>query len=112
MLGSRYDLLRTHSSMRGSARPPASHTVHQSEPAGGQYALDPGGQFIQNLSSYLGRGFELSIKFEGLDPTGSFKHRGMTAEVSEVLGTAPRPLFAPRPATLLPQPLPALPGWD
>jgi len=38
------------------------------------------------LSSQLGRGFELFIKYEGLNPTGSFKDRGMTAAVSEALG--------------------------
>ncbi len=36
----------------------------------------------------LGRelGCELLVKFEGLNPTGSFKDRGMTAAVSEALG--------------------------
>jgi len=36
----------------------------------------------------LGRelGIELFIKFEGLNPTGSFKDRGMTAAISEALG--------------------------
>ncbi len=31
-------------------------------------------------------GCELSIKFEGLNPTGSFKDRGMTAAISEAVG--------------------------
>ncbi len=39
-----------------------------------------------NLSRHLGGGFELFVKFEGLNPTGSFKDRGMTAAVSEALG--------------------------
>ncbi|MDQ2691284.1 MAG: threonine synthase [Chloroflexota bacterium] len=39
-----------------------------------------------NLSRALGGGFELFIKYEGLNPTGSFKDRGMTAAVSEALG--------------------------
>lgn len=39
-----------------------------------------------NLSRRLGGGFELFIKYEGLNPTGSFKDRGMTAAVSEALG--------------------------
>ena len=39
-----------------------------------------------NLSGQLGGGFELFIKYEGLNPTGSFKDRGMTAAVSEALG--------------------------
>jgi threonine synthase len=39
-----------------------------------------------HLSRQLGGGFELFIKYEGLNPTGSFKDRGMTAAVSEALG--------------------------
>jgi threonine synthase len=38
------------------------------------------------LCRVLGGGFELFIKYEGLNPTGSFKDRGMTAAVSEALG--------------------------
>jgi threonine synthase len=38
------------------------------------------------LAEELGGGFELLVKFEGLNPTGSFKDRGMTAAVSEALG--------------------------
>ena len=38
------------------------------------------------LCRQLGGGFELFIKYEGLNPTGSFKDRGMTAAVSEALG--------------------------
>jgi threonine synthase len=39
-----------------------------------------------HLAKELGGGFELFVKFEGLNPTGSFKDRGMTAAVSEALG--------------------------
>ncbi|MBK9924141.1 MAG: threonine synthase [Anaerolineales bacterium] len=39
-----------------------------------------------SLSRQLGGGFELFIKYEGLNPTGSFKDRGMTAAISEALG--------------------------
>jgi threonine synthase len=39
-----------------------------------------------NLARQLGGEFELFIKYEGLNPTGSFKDRGMTAAVSEALG--------------------------
>ena len=38
------------------------------------------------LARHLGSGFELFIKYEGLNPTGSFKDRGMTASVGEALG--------------------------
>lgn len=38
------------------------------------------------LAKHLGGGFELLVKFEGLNPTGSFKDRGMTAAVSEAFG--------------------------
>ncbi len=39
-----------------------------------------------SLARQLGAGFELFIKYEGLNPTGSFKDRGMTAAVSEAVG--------------------------
>lgn len=39
-----------------------------------------------NLARHLGGGFDLWIKYEGLNPTGSFKDRGMTAAISEALG--------------------------
>ena len=39
-----------------------------------------------NLVRELGGGFDLWIKYEGLNPTGSFKDRGMTAAISEALG--------------------------
>jgi threonine synthase len=41
---------------------------------------------VENLARRLGGGFELFVKFEGLNPTGSFKDRGMTAAVSEAFG--------------------------
>ncbi len=40
----------------------------------------------QRLASSMGGGFDLYIKYEGLNPTGSFKDRGMTAAISEALG--------------------------
>jgi len=39
-----------------------------------------------NVTRQLGGGFEIFIKYEGLNPTGSFKDRGMTAAVSEAVG--------------------------
>ncbi|MHC1782906.1 MAG: threonine synthase [Anaerolineaceae bacterium] len=41
---------------------------------------------VPRLAEELGGGFNLSVKFEGVNPTGSFKDRGMTAAVSEALG--------------------------
>ncbi len=38
------------------------------------------------LASAMGGGFDLWVKYEGLNPTGSFKDRGMTAAISEALG--------------------------
>ncbi|UCH12766.1 MAG: threonine synthase [Candidatus Omnitrophota bacterium] len=37
------------------------------------------------LSQILGKGFEIYLKFEGLNPTGSFKDRGMTVAVSKAV---------------------------
>ena len=41
---------------------------------------------MPGLSKSLGGGFELWVKFEGLNPTGSFKDRGMTIAVGEAAG--------------------------
>jgi len=41
---------------------------------------------VPALARELGGGFELWVKYEGLNPTGSFKDRGMTAAISEALG--------------------------
>lgn len=41
---------------------------------------------VPRLAAELGGGFELYVKYEGLNPTGSFKDRGMTAAVSEAVG--------------------------
>jgi threonine synthase len=38
------------------------------------------------LAQELGGGFELWVKFEGMNPTGSFKDRGMTVAISEAHG--------------------------
>jgi len=37
------------------------------------------------LSQLLGKGFEVYLKYEGLNPTGSFKDRGMTMAVSKAI---------------------------
>ncbi len=42
------------------------------------------------LAEQLGGGFELYIKYEGLNPTGSFKDRGMTAAISAAVGQGAR----------------------
>src|SRR5574340_930431 len=41
---------------------------------------------MPRLAEELGGGFELWVKFEGLNPTGSFKDRGMTVAISEAVG--------------------------
>jgi threonine synthase len=41
---------------------------------------------LPRLAAELGGDFELFAKFEGLNPTGSFKDRGMTAAISEAKG--------------------------
>lgn len=41
---------------------------------------------LPRLAEELGGGFELWAKFEGLNPTGSFKDRGMTVAISEAHG--------------------------
>ncbi len=41
--------------------------------------------YSSNLSEKLGKGYEVYLKFEGANPTGSFKDRGMTVAVSKAL---------------------------
>lgn len=41
---------------------------------------------MPKLAETLGGGFELFVKFEGMNPTGSFKDRGMTVAISEAYG--------------------------
>jgi threonine synthase len=41
---------------------------------------------MPRLADELGGGFELFVKFEGMNPTGSFKDRGMTVAISEAVG--------------------------
>jgi len=38
-----------------------------------------------HLSELIGKGFEVYLKYEGLNPTGSFKDRGMTMAISKAL---------------------------
>lgn len=45
---------------------------------------------MPRLAEELGGGFELHVKFEGLNPTGSFKDRGMTVAISEAAGRGAR----------------------
>jgi threonine synthase len=39
------------------------------------------------LADEMGGGFDLWVKFEGMNPTGSFKDRGMTVAISEAYGS-------------------------
>jgi len=43
-----------------------------------------------SIAERLGRGIKLYLKFEGANPTGSFKDRGMTVAVSKALGEGAR----------------------
>ncbi|HEY5574314.1 MAG TPA: threonine synthase [Anaerolineales bacterium] len=45
---------------------------------------------LPRLTADLGGGFELLAKYEGLNPSGSFKDRGMTAAISEAVGRGAR----------------------
>ena len=45
---------------------------------------------LPRLAAELGGGFELYAKYEGLNPTGSFKDRGMTIAVGEAAGRGVR----------------------
>lgn len=45
---------------------------------------------VPRLAEQLGGEFELYIKYEGLNPTGSFKDRGMTAAISVAVGEGAR----------------------
>jgi threonine synthase len=45
------------------------------------------------LSEQVGRGCEVFVKYEGLNPTGSFKDRGMTVAVSKALERKARVLI-------------------
>ncbi len=49
--------------------------------------------FSPRLSERIGRGCEVYIKYEGLNPTGSFKDRGMTVAVSKALEDKARALI-------------------
>lgn len=59
--------------------PPHSITISLLE---GSTPLIP----MPRLAAEMGGGFELYVKYEGLNPTGSFKDRGMTAAISEAAG--------------------------
>src|ERR1700739_1118615 len=43
--------------------------------------------FSPRLSGRVGRGCEVYVKYEGLNPTGSFKDRGMTMAISKAAET-------------------------
>jgi len=39
--------------------------------------------FASHLSSLVGKGIKVYLKYEGLNPTSSFKDRGMTVAISK-----------------------------
>src|SRR5690242_3779171 len=49
--------------------------------------------FSPKLSAHVGRGCQVFIKNEGVNPTGSFKDRGMTVAVSRAIDRGARALI-------------------
>src|SRR6187401_2084218 len=49
--------------------------------------------FSPRLSEKVGRGSEVFVKYEGLNPSGSFKDRGMTVAVSKALACGAKTLI-------------------
>lgn len=49
--------------------------------------------YSANLSGRIGKGVEVYLKFEGANPTGSFKDRGMTVAVSKALEEGSRAIM-------------------
>ena len=52
---------------------------------------------MPKLAEELGGGFELWVKYEGLNPTGSFKDRGMTVAISEAYGRGAKAVICASP---------------
>ena len=48
---------------------------------------------LENLARSVGRGISLYAKFEGLNPTGSFKDRGMTMAVTQAVSEGSRAII-------------------
>ncbi len=55
-------------------------------------------------------GCTVHLKVEGLNPTGSFKDRGMTMAVTDAVAAGRRRCCAPRPVTPPPRPRPMPPA--
>ncbi len=65
------------------------------------------------LSQWAGGGVKLYLKYDGMNPTGSFKDRGMTMAITKARRTAPKPSSAPRPGIPPRRPprIPPAPGF-
>jgi threonine synthase len=48
---------------------------------------------LENIPAAIGRDVELFVKFEGLNPTGSFKDRGMTMAVTQAVAEGSRAII-------------------
>jgi threonine synthase len=48
---------------------------------------------LQNIPATLGKSVELYVKYEGLNPTGSFKDRGMTVAVTQAVHEGSRAII-------------------
>src|SRR3989338_11290341 len=49
--------------------------------------------YSKTLSKLAGRGIEVYLKYDGMNPTGSFKDRGMTMAVSKALEQGSRAIM-------------------
>ena len=56
--------------------------------------------YSPKISKLLGNNFKVYLKYEGLNPTGSFKDRGMTVAISKAKEQGAKPLSARQPGIL------------
>ena len=48
---------------------------------------------LQNIPKHIGKDVDIYVKFEGLNPTGSFKDRGMTMAVTKAVESGSQAIF-------------------
>ena len=64
---------------------------------------------LQNIPRMLGKDVDIYVKFEGLNPTGSFKDRGMTMAVTKAVEAGSQAIICASTVILLLLPLRMLP---